>query len=129
MPIRPCRDNWLCWISKWEGGSEAAPRRKPEIWPLYALARKTGFRLDDFLCAGMLLQQIMAEEEVQMADLGWNALLLYQAYRRKPACCSGQRKALSGSKGLGFHEGLEYCLMKNQLEIAPVFDGNEIRID
>ena len=32
-------------------------------------------------------------------------------------------------KGLGFHEDLEYCLMKNQLEIAPVFDGNEIRID
>lgn len=96
---------------------------------LVCAGTKNQFSLDDFLCAGMLLQQIMAEEEVLMTDLGWNALLMYQAYGENLPAVLDNAKHYQILKGLGFHEDLEYCLMKNKLEIAPVFDGNEIRID
>ena len=96
---------------------------------LVCAGTKNQFSLDDFLCAGMLLQQIVAEEEVQMADLGWNALFMYQAYGENLPAVLDRAKHYQVLKGLGFQRDLEYCLMKDQLEIAPVFDGNEIRLD
>ena len=95
---------------------------------LVCAGTKDRFSLDDFLCAGMLIQRICQAEIVNLSDMGWNALLMYKAYGDKLAEALAHARHYQVLQGLGFSADLVYCLTKNRLDIAPEYDGREIRI-
>lgn len=85
------------------------------------------FSLDDGLCAGMLIELLKQQTEVETDDLG---LLLTHYYINSKANLLG---ALSGCFHLkrlftlGFYDDIRFCLETNCVTTVPVVQGGKIK--
>ncbi len=89
---------------------------------------RSKFTLEDILCAGCLIDRILAVDEQQyMDDLARTSLTLYDSYK------DNLRASLNGSahtewlKSLGLEKDIEYCLQEDTLSSVPVFADGVIR--
>ena len=84
------------------------------------------FSLDDGLCAGMLIEQLKQQTEVETDDLG---LLLNRFYNESKSNLFG---ALSGCYHmkrlftLGFYNDIKFCLQANCVQAVPIFREGKI---
>ena len=86
------------------------------------------FSLDDGLCAGMIIELLKQQTEVETDDLG---LLLHRFYNESKDNLFG---ALSGCYHLkrlftmGFYDDIKFCLETNCIQTVPVLkDGKIVR--
>ena len=86
------------------------------------------FSLDDGLCAGMIIELLKQQTEVETDDLG---LLLHRFYNESNDNLFG---ALSGCYhlkrlfALGFYDDIKFCLETNCVQTVPVLkDGKIVR--
>lgn len=84
------------------------------------------FSLDDGLCAGMLIELLKQQTEVEIDDFG---LLLNRFYNESKNNLFG---ALSGCYhlkrlfALGFYDDIKFCLETNCVQTVPVFQAGRI---
>lgn len=84
------------------------------------------FSLDDGLCAGMLIELLKQQTEVEIDDFG---LLLNRFYNESKNNLFG---ALSGCYHLkrlftlGFYDDIKFCLETNCVQTVPVFQAGRI---
>lgn len=84
------------------------------------------FSLDDGLCAGMIIELMKQQTEVEMDDLG---LLLNRFYNESKDNLFG---ALSGCYHLkrlftlGFYDDIKFCLETNCVQTVPVLENGKI---
>lgn len=89
---------------------------------------KGKFTLDDILCAGCIIDRILALDDQQyMDDLARTALTLYDSYK------GNLRASLSGSihaeylRSIGLEEDITYCLQEDIFSTVPVYADGVIR--
>jgi len=84
------------------------------------------FSLDDGLCAGMIIELLKQQTEVETDDLG---LLLHRFYNESKDNLFG---ALSGCYHLkrlftmGFYDDIKFCLETNCVQTVPVLENGKI---
>lgn len=84
------------------------------------------FSLDDGLCAGMLIELLKQQTEVETDDLG---LLLTQHYNNSKANLFGALSGCSHLKRLfmlGFYDDIRFCLETNCVTTVPVVREGKI---
>ncbi|MBC8530245.1 2-phosphosulfolactate phosphatase [Gehongia tenuis] len=80
------------------------------------------FSLDDVMAAGSIIAELRElGVKLELDDLGYNALFLYDQYKRHPEDlllhCGHYRRLVE----LGFDD-LTYCFTQNKLDVVPSYD-------
>ena len=107
--------------------AQAVSERKDNI-AIVCSGTRSKFTLEDILCAGCIIDRILAIDDQQyMDDLARTALTLYDSYK------DNLRASLNGSthtewlRSLGLEEDIAYCLKEDTLSAVPVYSDGVIR--
>lgn len=91
--------------------------------------RNGDFSLEDTVCAGMLIDEVMKlGGEIELSDASTVALELFRKYGDDLAglfAVSEHGRVLASE---GFTADLEYCAQKNITDVVPVFESTSIKL-
>ena len=78
------------------------------------------FSLDDALCAGMIINELMHFTAVETDDLGLMALFFYREGEQDLLKKLQQCKHVNYLQSIGFEKDVRYCLQANVVPVLPI---------
>ena len=91
--------------------------------------RDRRFSLEDAVCGGMLVNNMLVNNVVQINDGASAALRLYLSVKENCKDCLYNCEHASYLKEIGFETDLEYCLNLNTHDILPFYKDGVIKSD
>ncbi|MGL5543847.1 MAG: 2-phosphosulfolactate phosphatase [Cetobacterium sp.] len=85
------------------------------------------FSLDDALCAGMIVNKISENAEIQMNDLTLSLKVL-ASFTKKIESVLKNSKHYSYLESIGYKKDLEYCIQVDMCKIVPLYKNGEIKL-
>ncbi|OQY72925.1 MAG: hypothetical protein B6D45_08635 [Ignavibacteriales bacterium UTCHB3] len=120
-------NSYICSFLNIAGVAKNAVKKEGSL-EIVCSGRNGDFSLEDTVCAGMLIKEIMKiEPEVELSDASLVALDLAEKYGDKLLDMfkiSEHGKILLAA---GFEDDLKYCAQLNITDVVPVFSNNTIK--
>ena len=85
------------------------------------------FSMDDFICAGYMIDNILKEKYCEMSDIAKTAKYVYENNTDIISFIKNARH-FDVLTSLGLQDDLNYCCSKNLTDIVPIFRNNNIDI-
>ncbi len=83
------------------------------------------FSMDDFICAGYMIDNILKEKQCEMSDIAKTARYVYENNKDITSFIKNARH-FDVLTSLGLQEDLNYCCSKNLTDIVPIFKNGNI---
>ena len=97
---------------------ERAMRLKRDIAVLLAGYKRTHFALDDFLCAGAIINYMPFNDDI-LPDSILAAKYLFKAYKNRLVDLVKHSLSSRHISKLGFSEDIDFCIQLNRFNIVP----------
>lgn len=85
------------------------------------------FSLDDALCAGMIVNKISENTEIQMND-STLSLKILASFTKDIESVLLKSKHYSYLKSIGYEKDLEYCIQVDVCNVIPIYKHGEIKL-
>lgn len=100
---------------------------------LVCSGRNGGLALEDFVCAGMIVDRLAAalgEEQLSMSDSAYLSRLAYQTMEQTKGLAKGLAETDHGRDlvELGLGEDIRFCAQVGVIDIVPVFESGRVRV-
>lgn len=83
--------------------------------------------LDDFICAGKIIYEILKLEEYEMDDVAMAAYIAYRDYMGRTLDYVKHAKHYNYLLSIGGKEDIEYCFKEDIMDVAPIYRDGEIK--
>lgn len=83
------------------------------------------FSMDDFICAGYMINCLIKGNEVELSDIAFTAKYVYENNNNIIDYIKNARH-FDILKNLNLHDDIEYCMQKDKFYILPEYKNGEI---